>query len=91
MRIPVATPARSCPPLLAVRIRPSTWKVFPQPEVEAVKGFVAYVRTPEGKRELARAEFERFWNDWKKRAPDMSEKEAEELAREAVAFARGRA
>ena len=60
-------------------------------EIEAVKGFVAYVRTPEGKLELARAEFERFWDDWKKRAPDMSEEEAEELAREAVAFARGRA
>lgn len=60
-------------------------------ELEAVKGFVAYVRTPEGKRELARSSFARFWDEWKKRAPELSDEEAADLAEDAVAFARGRA
>jgi hypothetical protein len=60
-------------------------------EIEVVKGFVAYVRTPEGKRELVRSSFAHFWDEWKKRAPEMSDEEAAGIAAEAVAFARGRA
>ena len=45
-------------------------------------------QTPEGQRELSRTSFARFWNEWKRRAPELSDEEAESIAVEAVAFAR---
>jgi hypothetical protein len=59
-------------------------------QLEAVLDFIAYVQTPEGQRELSRTSFARFWNEWKRRAPELSDEEAESIAVEAVAFARGR-
>jgi hypothetical protein len=59
------------------------------PERDAVRRFVAYLRTPEGKEELGRAGFDRFW-DALRNAPasELSDEEVATIAADAVAFAR---
>jgi hypothetical protein len=60
-------------------------------QLQAVQDFVSYLRSPDGAKALIRSDFARFWDDWKRRAPNLSDGEAESLVSEAVAFARGRA
>ncbi len=60
-------------------------------QLQAVHDFVSYLRTPNGTKELIRADFARFWDDWKQRAPITSVEDADSIVSQAVAFARGRA